>query len=291
MDKSNYHDDILKDVTDEELEDLKNKYKHQSMIPMASNALHNAKKLREKGCCGMTVLSPGKGDGTVFISLEYCQTYQLAVFTLDETGDTVYESLTKTKRIKFERTWSFYAIHSSIYPVIERVLESKNMKVKCAFSAYTYSIPKEEAILFNIECPEDMKLGDVEPRHSKKIHSGWSFKKYPQSYEFVCSLIENNGGVGLFLKSTDELVAWVLKSGLGELGLLHTSEKYRSSGFASIVMKQLSKQIAQEGQDPETNVILTNGASNKLMKKLGFKNHSVSYYFLNPLFQIQGRNA
>nr|XP_023028859.1 uncharacterized protein LOC111517035 [Leptinotarsa decemlineata] len=279
MDKSNYHDDILKDVTDEELEVLKNKYKNQSMIPSASNALHNAKKLREKGCCVMRVLSPGKGDGTVFISLEYGQTYQLAVLTLDETGDTVYESLTKTRRIEFERTLSFYGIHNSIYPVIERVLESKNMKVKFASPAYIYSIPKEKAMLFNIECPEDMKLGEIELRHSKKIHSGWSFKEYPQSYEFVCSLIDNNGGVGLFLKSTDELVAWVLKSALGELGLLHTSEKYRSKGFASIVMKQLSRQIAQEGEDPVTSILLTNEASKKLVKKLGFKNQGVSYWF------------
>ncbi|XP_074037421.1 uncharacterized protein isoform X2 [Leptinotarsa decemlineata] len=281
MDTTQFHDDILKEVTDDEMGVLADLYKNQSIMPNASNALSNSKRQRQQGCCAMRILSPknGKEDGTFFVLLEYGQEYQIAVFTLDMTGETIYESLMETRRIEFDKPICFYEIHYRIYATIERVLKNKNMKVKYPSPSYIYSIPKEEAMLLNSECPDDVKFEKIELSHIQTAKSVWFFDDYNRSYEYVCSLIEHNGGVGLFLKSTNELVAWILKSALGELGLLHTLEKYRGRGFAEILVKELSRQIAQEGDEPTAMISLSNAASKSLAEKVGLRCQGMSYWF------------
>ncbi|KAG5867387.1 hypothetical protein JTB14_022925 [Gonioctena quinquepunctata] len=280
MGDSKSHDDILIDLPDESLDILADTYRRFSNIPYASTLLRNGKRLRKKGIFYITFMSAGdswKEGGTFFALMQFPGRYQLALFTLAEDGEKVYKSLKETKRINFNRKVVFYAIHSSLYPIILRIIEEMNLKIEKTNPNYIYTMPKEYAIDFKIECPPDVKLAKLEITHSNLVNTHWT-NSFPNSEVYVAEFIKNNGGFGLFLKSTNELVAWVFKTAVGKIGLLHTLETHRKKGYASILIKELSKNIALDGEDVTTNVIVTNEASKKLMEKLGFRNVGLCYY-------------
>lgn len=60
-----------------------------------------------------------------------------------------------------------------------------------------------------------------------------------------------------------------LPSGL--LGVLQTDENYLGRGYASLVLKYVSKKIAEMGQDVYAGVVEDNTPSHKLFKKHGAK--------------------
>lgn len=80
-----------------------------------------------------------------------------------------------------------------------------------------------------------------------------------------------NGGYGLFLKSDNSIVAWVLKNHLGALAILQTVEEHKRKGYGSLITKVLSQEIAKEGHEPIAMVLIENVTSQKLFKNLGFQ--------------------
>ncbi|KAG5894606.1 hypothetical protein JTB14_026137 [Gonioctena quinquepunctata] len=274
------YDDILVDIPDESLEELADIYEKKcTNIPYASSLLRNGKRLRDKGVFYITFMSPGdswKKDGTFFALMEFPGKYHLTVFTLSESANNIYESLMKTKRIHFDGL-VFYALHNSLYQTILRIIGEKKLKTVKTNPNYIYTMPKEVAMDFQLELPPEVKLAKLEVSHSNLVSSHWPHR-FPRCEEYIAAFIENNGGFGLFLKSTNELIAWVLKTGVGKIGVLETVEAHRKKGYASILTKTLSKEIALEGENPTTNVLDTNIASMKLMEKLGFRNVGLCYY-------------
>lgn len=55
----------------------------------------------------------------------------------------------------------------------------------------------------------------------------------------------------------------------GPLGTLHTKEKYRGEGLATIVVKSIFKQIAELGNDVFACVKQSNAASRAVFEKVG----------------------
>lgn len=95
--------------------------------------------------------------------------------------------------------------------------------------------------------------------------------RHPGSEKYVAKLVEVNGGLGIFSKSTNELCAWVLKSYLGALGLLQVAEEHKRKGLGSLMTKIFSKKLAEEGLDAIGCIILDNVVSQKMFKNLGFE--------------------
>ncbi|KAJ8973548.1 hypothetical protein NQ317_018393 [Molorchus minor] len=274
------HHEILMNIPDEDLEKLADMYKEHGEIPYASSILTNAIKIRKKRSFLIRFMSTGncwRNDGTFFALMEFPHSYDLVVCTLDKTCKNVYEGLMRTKRLHFHRPLVFFAVHNTIYPTILKVIEDRKLRVKSDNAYYIYSISRKEAINFKLECPEEVEIRTLCMSHAALINSLWPLK-FPHSDEFLASLIEMNGGYGLFMKSTNELVSWALKTGIGQIGVVQTVESYQKKGFASVVTRILARKIAEEDEDPTATIAVSNVTSQNMFKKLGFTNRGLCNY-------------
>ncbi|XP_018569129.1 uncharacterized protein LOC108909304 isoform X1 [Anoplophora glabripennis] len=280
LEMSECHNELLMNIPDEDLEKLADMYKEHGEIPYASSVLTNGIRVRKKRSFFIRFMSPGncwKDDGTFFALMEFPHSYDLAIFTLDKTCKNVYEGLTRTKRLHFERPLIFYAVHNIVYPTVLKIVQEKNLQVETDNAYYIFTVSKEKALEFNIDCPEEVVLRKLTPAHSTTVDKHWPHN-FAHSQEFLSSLIELVGGWGLFLKSNNELVTWGLLTGLGQLGMIQTVESYQKRGYASVITKVLSKKIAERDEDPVGTVAVKNVASQNMFEKLGFENKGQCNY-------------
>lgn len=103
-----------------------------------------------------------------------------------------------------------------------------------------------------------------------QINSTWPHRAQG-TLGYLTKLLELNGGMGLFLKDTNELCAWVIKNCYGGLGMLQTHEKYRRKGYGSLLIKIFAKMLAERGIDATGTIYGTNQVSQDLFKSLGFE--------------------
>ena len=80
------------------------------------------------------------------------------------------------------------------------------------------------------------------------------------------------GSVGVFTDTTPPtLVAWAVKENVyGFIHHLYTLEEYRGRGLASVVVREMSSRIQDEGQVPFCYILVGNDASSALFKRIGF---------------------
>lgn len=115
--------------------------------------------------------------------------------------------------------------------------------------------------------------------YAKLIDSLWPYH-YPGSEEYIALMLEINGGFGLFTKSTDQLVSWVLLNCLGDLGLLQTLEECQRKGYGSIMIRVASQKIGLEGGWCCGAVSVDNGACQTLLRKIGFTDIANCQYIM-----------
>ncbi|RZC34221.1 CKS, FR47, and/or Acetyltransf 1 domain containing protein [Asbolus verrucosus] len=202
-----------------------------------------------------------------------CHCYLIFVFTLDENCTNLYKGLTETSLIgyKSENT-TFFCVHKKHIPTVIRVVDNKNLKISQSEVPYLmYAASPEEVGKFAITCPPDVHVKKLDPSLGEQINSVWPHK-FPGSEGFVSDLIEINGGYGLFLKGSDEPVAWVLKHCFGQVGMLQTDDNHKRKGYASLVLKALAKEMGGEGLWPFGTVLADNSASVGMFQRLGFRN-------------------
>ncbi|RZC35142.1 uncharacterized protein BDFB_007853 [Asbolus verrucosus] len=209
-------------------------------------------------------------DGTI-IALLQCNTYDLVVFTLDDQCTNLYEGLMQTNYIDYSKNRIlFYGVHEKHIPTVLKYLENKKIDITLNIPCFIYAISPEEAKKLTIECPDDVYVKELEPSAAKQVNAAWPHR-YQGSDSCLASFLEMNGGYGVFLKSTDELVAWVLKHTFGHLGMLQTEEKHKKKGYGSLVAKVLSKEIAEEGHWPLGTILVNNQVSIGMFEKMGFR--------------------
>lgn len=73
------------------------------------------------------------------------------MFSLDSTGRRIYDGLMRTKRIHFGRPIIMTAVHRNLYPIVMRVLDDKKLKAASDVSQHVYSLPIEQAYLFDLK--------------------------------------------------------------------------------------------------------------------------------------------
>lgn len=118
--------------------------------------------------------------------------------------------------------------------------------------------------------PADVYVQSLELCHAQVAFDFCPYSK-ETSVENIAREIELFPSAGVFLKATDELVAWMMFYPPNGMSRLHTQEIYRRKGYASLAIRYLSKRCAQAGFLPKVNVISGDVAPTGLYKKLGFK--------------------
>ncbi|KAF6201899.1 hypothetical protein GE061_004295 [Apolygus lucorum] len=135
---------------------------------------------------------------------------------------------------------------------------------------YTFWMAKEDAQKLEIEIPAGTYLGNLTKCHAQKINDVWPHR-FEGSVHLVECFLQFNFGIGLFDSQNDELMSWALAVYHGGVGMLKTQEHHLRKGYGSVVLKAITKRIAERGENPHMNVDINNIPSQTLAKKLNYQ--------------------
>lgn len=128
--------------------------------------------------------------------------------------------------------------------------------------------------------PVDVYVRSLERGDAQVVYDYWPSRK-ETSVENIVREIEYFPSAGVVLKATNELVAWMMFYPPNGMSRLHVLEMHRRKGYASLVIRYLSKRCAQAGFLPTVNVVPGNIIPTKLYESLGFQRvRSGQYYDL-----------
>jgi len=213
----------------------------------------------------------GIKENCTFFAITGERDHNVWLFTFQESLDELRECLEKTKLIRWHDRVLFVTVHRRHAKLILECINVDNQREVLDEEASYYWLEKEEALRFHIEIPTGTEIRELTPDHSSRCNSIWDFR-YEGSEVLINSLIELNGGLGLFDKSTNELLSYALINDSLAIGMLNTVNHARGKGYAALVTKLISIKIAQDFNIHSTAYIdHSRTSSNKLFEKLGFK--------------------
>ena len=123
---------------------------------------------------------------------------------------------------------------------------------------------------FYFSFPENVHVAKLDATHVDWINDMWPHK-YNGSKEYFETFIEQRAGYGVFLKSNRMPVCWILRNYLGMLINLFTIKEYARNGYASLVLKVASRELAREGLDVVVSVVVGNERAESLFENLEFE--------------------
>lgn len=102
------------------------------------------------------------------------------------------------------------------------------------------------------------------------------FNEWPHAFngakEYLECLITCNFGLGIFSKKDSSLpLCWCVLYECGDIGVLQTRKEYQNLGYASLLMKEMSKKVAEMGLPCTLFIVVGNKPSEYLCTKLGYK--------------------
>lgn len=149
--------------------------------------------------------------------------------------------------------------------------KAKELNLTIDTSDYVnYWIPRENAANLKFVVPSEVQLKPLEKEHGKLLNEWWPYR-YKMSLWYIESAIKHNGGLGLFDKSSGELVSCVFKNDLDGIAHLYTVPYRNNRGYGSTLAKAMARLIAVDHQQHvQTFISANNVKSIRLFEKLGF---------------------
>jgi len=265
--------DILQIIPDDDLVKLRDSYK--KFLPRTAHVYNFLNciikwKTQRPDKNYATVLAPyGNWDHGMFVAIQKWSCYDVFLSSLEENGESLYKALVATKQIEWNNLIVLYAIRQNHFPRVLQALEEVQFPIDHSNFYDVWWMSKENALKLNIEkCPPDVYVKKLEPIHAGVINSHWP-STFPGSEQYLATFIELNGGYGVFLKSCNTLVAWILKNQIG-FGALQTLQEHKRKGYGSLVTRHMTRKIGEDGEDPLGTVLQTNVESQAMFKKIGF---------------------
>ncbi|XP_065356120.1 uncharacterized protein LOC135950512 [Calliphora vicina] len=185
-------------------------------------------------------------------------------------GDNPERLLKALNCLDAAKSYTLAGYQDFVVPAVEQhFMDSGLDKEVCKpICTVWYHITREQAKQFTIHAPSNVQLKPLEECHAEHINSFWPFRA-PGSIDFVKSLIRQNDSVGLF--DNNNLVAWCLIHLLGSLGLLQVMDTHKRKGFGNLIVRYMSKLLAENEIEVTAPVVIDNVASRAMFEKLGFK--------------------
>nr|XP_022915780.1 uncharacterized protein LOC111425769 [Onthophagus taurus]XP_022915788.1 uncharacterized protein LOC111425769 [Onthophagus taurus] len=236
------------------------------------NLLNTHFKWNERNTTGshMKFISLGedwKTKGTFAVKYN---SVDIFVFTLEKDCDSLRQLLMETDLLDSANQNIFYCILNEHLTTVYDTLSELNVDVTESYTTAMYWISKERALNFPVKCSEDVYIGTLNQSHVPLVSSLWP-REFNGANEYFSSFVETKGGLGVFLKSNNQLVSWVLRNHWGVLVNLRTIPDYKRKGYGTLLVKAMCKKIAEEGNTPLATIIVGNIASEDLFKGLGFE--------------------
>ncbi|KAJ8977607.1 hypothetical protein NQ317_011779 [Molorchus minor] len=247
------NNDILLDIAHEDLPKLAELYKqHKDVLPYAYSMITTAIEWKKKRTEDYITLTSPNGcwreNGTIVALVKTGSSSEVYIFSLAKSNKNLYDALIHSKRINYAKLFLFACIHENLHPTVKKVLEEKNVQGD-DIENFMFAINTKDALKFVPDCPPEVYIGKLNKNHVLDVNSRWPHR-YRNSDKFISFLIEMNDAYGVFLKSNDELVAWILLSVMGQMAILQTKEGYERKGYASLVVKYMSKELAKKVKLP-----------------------------------------
>ncbi|XP_022921158.2 uncharacterized protein [Onthophagus taurus] len=200
--------------------------------------------------------------------------FDIFMFTLDKTGEDLLALLNDSKCLKIASdTWNnpvIYGIRNEHLPPIHECLRCHKVPIKAIFDNKLFYLPKEEALKFEIICPDEVYIDKLNVSYIDLLCSLWPYS-FPGVEEYLSCFIEMNHGYGVFLKENRRLVSWVLQDYWGVLIVLETVPEFKRKGYGSLIVKKMCVEVAKEGINPMCTIVNKNHISKGLFLKLGFQ--------------------
>lgn len=124
--------------------------------------------------------------------------------------------------------------------------------------------------VFSISEDANIEIKPLNAIHSFVIKEHWPHPLIGED-DIPCALIDVNGGYGIFLKSTGQLVSWGIKTMMGQIGFVQTLKEFQRKGYASIIVRKFAKEFASEGINPCAIVAIDDIVSHNFFENNGFK--------------------
>jgi GNAT superfamily N-acetyltransferase len=123
---------------------------------------------------------------------------------------------------------------------------------------------------------DDVYVKSLELRDAQIVFDYWPYKS-STSVENIADELIQLPSAGVYLKATDQLVAWMNFHPPNGMSRLHTLEQHRRKGYATLLTRYLSKRVAQSGHSPYVLILVGNTASERFFQHLGFHFQSINY--------------
>jgi len=282
------NNEIMIEIKDEDLEELAEMYKpHEDALPQVYSFILTCIISKKNGMPKfVTVMSPNdcwRKDGT-FFALMPNYGHDIFFHSLDTSGETIVQGLLNTKKFKFPlntlRSYTlFFCIHEYFYPRIMNLM-THHLQLSLLFCTFCtmYCLRKEYALRTSISIPSNVYIKEVNPEEASIMNSVYPHS-FPGSTQRLAYFIKLNGGYGVYLKSNDQLVAWITLSCLGQLSALQTLEEHKRKGYGKLITLFMCRKLAEKGLHSFATVNVGNKPSELLFDSLGFKKLGSSQYF------------
>lgn len=153
-------------------------------------------------------------------------------FTLESPPTELVDCLRDTGRIDWQSGPLFEALSEPLVPVVEEMLAKKQISCQWSDTIDCVWMPKEEAIAIDVRyfgcldhatvlgflinlcfrihsIPDELYFDALGECHASIINETWAYR-CDTSLNYIRSILQLNGGLGLFEKSTNRILAWIL---------------------------------------------------------------------------------
>lgn len=201
-------------------------------------------------------------DGTYLI----VDRYHILINTLNET----YEKLIRLlSLLDWSNGYSFSAYIHKHRSTVEKFIKQKGLKTSEEWPMEWYFLTKEDADKIESESYEGITVRPMREDEAILADELWAYS-HPGSLYYLKRLIKLNINMAAFT-ADNEMIAWCFRMQYGGLGNLQVKDTYRRRGIGSLIVKAMTKAIADSGDDVFASVYAINKASRNMFEKIGFK--------------------
>ncbi|KAH8262825.1 hypothetical protein KR044_000767 [Drosophila immigrans] len=219
-----------------------------------------------------------RNDGTFIMIVNHGTAQNFIYF------NTVSENLDRLIKLLFGYTtnarayYFLYGYGERLKPTIDEYTKVFGHKQLGTLQTIWYRVSKEVVTTFSIEPPPGIRLRPLQTADAFIVNELWPHRA-DRTVEFVKHLIDHNESIGA-CDSNGQLIAWCLRLPLGSLGMLHVVPSQRRLGLGSLMVRCLSKKIAEHNDEVLASVVPENLPSRDMFEKLGFRQIDNVYWTL-----------
>lgn len=193
------------------------------------------------------------------------------MFSLEESGAELIDCIERSTKIGWKKRPIYVCVSEEHYDVVKKVLDKKNSNWYIFTPETICGISREDVRKFDVNVPDHLILKTLQQKDV--INENWPHQ-YEGSYNYILSNVLLNGGLGLYNRSDNKLIAWAVINEFYCPGFLHCIDQERRKGYGSLVFRALCKKkiVEKDNLDVYTIFLDDNSASRGLfIDRLGFK--------------------